>query len=345
MNLNAPVSTLASMKWLFIVLFVGLVPVAGRAGEPPQLVHRKGTAFTTDVVLTIPEGTIESAALDAAFKLVLDEFFRIDALFSEWRAQTPISRLNAAAGKPVALPPEVARVLRIGVTIAKLTHGAFDPTFKTYAGVWALKATDFRPPSAEQLAPLRRAAGYQQIHFQGDVARLGHRETRIGMGGIAKGHAVDRAVKLLKKQGLKTFCLRVGGELYCAGEKAPGLPWTVGIQDPRDPSKLVGSLPLRDAAFTTSGDYERFAMVGGVRYHHILDMATGRPARRSRSATVLSRSPTEADAFSTAFFVMGPAAALELVETMPGAEAAFVDAQGKLRLSSGLKTVFKVTKD
>lgn len=321
------------------MLLTVLTLIGALLAPPPTLVHRKGRAFTTDVVLTVPKGHVERGALDAGFAAVLGEFARIDAVFSEWRPETSVSALNAAAGVPVKQPPEVLKVLGVGVAIAELSHGAFDPTFKTFSAAWPLKAAGFRPPTEGTLAPLRAAAGYTQIIVDSNsgTVRLGHRATRIGLGGIAKGYAVERAVELLRGRGISAFCLRVGGELYCSGEKAPGMPWTVGIQDPRDPEALVGSLPLRDASFTTSGDYERFAKVDGVRYHHILDLATGRPARRSQSATVLSRSPTEADALSTALFVMGPAAALKLVETMPNAEAALIDGDGRLYLSSGLR--------
>jgi thiamine biosynthesis lipoprotein len=276
-------------------------------------------------------------ALDPAFQAVLTEFDRLDALLSEWRPDTPISKLNAAQTAPVPMPAEAMGLLQTALDLAQVTQGGFDPTFATLSDLWRFKPGAPRPSQAH-LSQRLPAVGHRHLILdpRTQTARLDHPQTRIGLGAIAKGYAVARANQILRAHQLKNYCLKVGGELYCAGEKAPGTPWIVGVQHPRDPSALVAQLPIRDAAFTTSGDYERFVMRGATRDHHILDPRTGHPARGLQSVTILARNPIEADALSTGIFVLGLQAGLALIETMPGAEAVLIDAHGILHKSSGL---------
>ncbi|MEZ4464403.1 MAG: FAD:protein FMN transferase [bacterium] len=295
--------------------------------------------------LTYVAGAHPESQIDDAFATVLAEFDRIDALASEWRPDTPIARLNAHAGEAVEVPDELFALLERTLGLCAVTEGGFDPTFKTLAALWPLKDPTFRPPTAEQIAALLPAVGYAHLVLDptARTARLTDARTRVGLGGIAKGYAVERAVAILRGAGLADFCLRVGGELYCAGDKR-GVPWQVGVRDPRDPTRLVATLPIRDASFTTSGDYERFALVDGVRYHHILDPRTGAPARGVWSVTILARNPTEADALSTGVFVLGAQAGMALIDRLPAAESVIVDDAGKLHVSRGLQGKIKENK-
>ena len=322
---------------LILISILGQGPLAA----PPPLVHHRAQRFTTEVDLTTLFGRPDAATVDAAFAQVLAELDRIDALVSEWRPDTVVSRINReAGGAPVAVPEELFDLLQRARGLAELTEGAFDPTFATLAHLWRLQpAADFRPPAAAAVTALLPAVGYAHLELdaKAHTARLSDARTRIGLGAIAKGYAVERAVALLRAAGVTDFCLRIGGELYCAGRKAPGAPWTVGVRDPRAAEALVATLPIADAAFTTSGDYERFADFEGVRYHHILDLRTGFPARGVRSVTILARNPTEADALSTGVFVLGVEKGLALVERLPAAEAVVVDDAGAVHVSRGLR--------
>lgn len=332
---------LALVAWL-AAPSVPTLQAAPASGEALQLATRDAMRFTTDVQLTIIVGAEPAEQVDAAFAAVLAEFDRIDALASEWRADTPVARLNAHAGEAVEVPEELYGLFERAVGLSEVTHGGFDPTFKTLAGLWPLRDPAFRPPTPAQIAALLPAVGIDHIELdpKAHTIRLTDPRTQVGLGGIAKGYAVERAVTILRASGLKAFCLRVGGELYCAGDKH-GTPWQVGVRDPRDPTHIVATLPVRDASFTTSGDYERFAMVDGVRYHHIIDPKTGAPARGVRSVTILARNPTEADALSTGVFVLGVQAGLALLDTLPAAEGVIVDEAGAIHTSRGLKAQLK----
>ncbi|MCA9545795.1 MAG: FAD:protein FMN transferase [Myxococcales bacterium] len=331
--------------WL-LGLLVGCPSLAVAAPGPP-LASRDARRFTTEVKLTVVEAKVPATTLDAAFAAVLAEFDRLDALLSEWRPDTPIARLNAAGGQAVPMPAEAMGVLETARLLAEVTRGGFDPTFATLADLWRFDGKTPRPSEAAVAARLP-AVGYTHLALdpRAGTARLTDPRTRIGLGAIAKGYAVARARDLLRARGIDAFCLKVGGELYCAGEKGPGQPWTVGIQHPRDPKALVASLPIKDAAFTTSGDYERVVTrPDGTRDHHILDPHTGWPARGVQSVTILARDPTEADALSTGVFVLGVKAGLALIEGMPGAEAVIIDAQGTLHTTRGLKGALTLLKE
>ena len=151
---------------------------------------------------------------------------------------------------------------------------------------------------------------------------------RIGLGGIAKGYAVDKAAKVLLDAGLTSFYVQAGGDLYTRGVKPDGSPWQAGIRDPRGPEgDYFAMMPVSDHAFSTAGDYERSYVVDGKRYHHIIDPRTGYPATASRSVTIWAPTALLADEIDDAVFILGPEKGLALVESLDGVGAVIVDAQ------------------
>ena len=158
----------------------------------------------------------------------------------------------------------------------------------------------------------------------------------VGLGGIAKGWGVDEAVRRLRAAGLRDFLVQAGGDLYAAGRRGR-VPWTVAVRDPRGPpERAFAWLEVRDAAFSTSGDYEHFFESGGVRYHHLIDPRTCRPARASRSATVLAPSAVDAEVLTKAVFITGGRAGLRLAERQ-GAAALIVTSGNRVLASKKLQ--------
>jgi thiamine biosynthesis lipoprotein len=161
----------------------------------------------------------------------------------------------------------------------------------------------------------------------------------ITLGGIAKGYAVDKCVKLLHDLGFVNFMVQAGGDMYIAGNKgSKDKPWVVGIKDPRG-AGTIASMPIEDHSFSTSGDYERGFVKDGVRYHHILDPRTGQPARKSRSVTIKAKDAFTADAWSKVMFILGWKESLELIkrEKLTDFEAAWVDDQNTIHTTAGMK--------
>ena len=161
--------------------------------------------------------------------------------------------------------------------------------------------------------------GYRHIHLDpaAKTIYLDNVGTKISLGGIAKGYAVDGAARVLRDAGLSSFYVQAGGDLFAAGRKPDGSPWSAGIRDPRGPEgAYFAVLPVSDHAFSTAGDYERSYVIAGKRYHHIIDPRTGRPATASRSVTIYAPTALLADEIDDAVFILGPKKGLLLVESI-----------------------------
>jgi thiamine biosynthesis lipoprotein len=176
-----------------------------------------------------------------------------------------------------------------------------------------------------------------QIDDAAGTVYLARKGMSIHLGGIGKGYAIDRGAAVLRRHGLRDFMIHSGGDLYVAGLK-DGRPWRLAIQDPRGPAnQAFAEIDLSDGTFSTSGDYERFFIKDGQRYHHILDPATAAPARGTRSVTIVANSATVADGLSTGVFIMGPERGMALVERLPDVEAVIVSDRNDVLISSGLR--------
>jgi thiamine biosynthesis lipoprotein len=159
---------------------------------------------------------------------------------------------------------------------------------------------------------------------------------RIDLGGFAKGHAVDNAAAILRRRGIAHAMVSAGGDSRVIGDRR-GRPWTIGIRDPRGGSgDVVAVLPLEDVSISTSGDYERYFEADGVRFHHLIDPATGRSPSGIQSVTILADDGLTSEALSKIVFVLGVARGMALVESQQGVDAVVVDAAGALHFSSGL---------
>jgi len=285
--------------------------------------------------------TADEGAAVAAFERAFIEFDRLDALMSVWKEGSDILRINAAAGKSaVPVSPEVREVLRDSQEVSEWTAGKFDVTFAALSGLWKFdQDIDGRVPDRAQIAPRLPLIDYRalQIDDRAGTAALARAGMQVNLGGIGKGYAIDRAVTILRGSGLTDFMIQAGGDLFVAGRRGDR-PWRVGVQDPRGaPNTIFAAIDLTDAAFSTSGDYERFFMRDGHRYHHILDPDTGEPATRSRSVTIMVKNATVADGLSKGVFILGGEQGMALIERLPDVEGVIVTADNQVLVSSGLK--------
>ena len=311
-------------------------PALPRTAAP---VERAQVAMGSEVRLIA--WTADEAAALAAFDEAFGEFQRLDALLSVWREGSDVQRLNQAAGvAPVTVAEDTLQVLAAAVEMGGLTQGKFDVTFAALSDVWKFDHDqDNTIPSPEAIRERLPFVDYQSLKIDAArktafVARPG---MRVHLGGIGKGYAVDQAAAILKRRGLHDFMIRAGGDIYVAGRRGDR-SWRLGIQDPRGPADAVfAALDLGDAALSTSGDYERFFVKDGRRFHHIIDPDRGEPASGCRSVTIVADRSTTADGLSTGVFVLGPAEGMALIERLPYAEGVIVTADNEVLVSSGLK--------
>ncbi len=279
---------------------------------------------------------------------VFDVFDLVDQRMSEWQATSPLSAVNRHAGDgPVRVPEDLRQVLHRAIEIGDLTGGAFDVTWAALWGVWDFRAPEPRVPDPAEIARRVKRIDYRKVEIddRAGTVRLPEKGMKIGLGGIAKGYALARAAETLRDRGLGSFMILGGGQVMTAGERREGggRPWRVGIRDPRgDPEDFFAVLDVVDRSVSTSGDYERYFIADGVRYHHILDPRTGWPSKGLRSVTVISPDAVLADALSTGIMVMGAEKGLALAERLDGVEAVLVDDHGKVETTSGLQGRLKV---
>lgn len=298
-------------------------------------------AYTSDVA--------DEAATRAAIAGAVAEIRRLEALLSEWRPDSEVSRVNARSGEWVSVGPEALRVIERGLWAGRLSQGSFDITFQALSKVWKFgSAQDDEPkvPGRAEVEELRRLVDYRRVELDeaGGRVRIGKRQ-QLGLGGIAKGYIVDRAAQVLREGGVTAFLVQAGGDLYGAGRKPDGSPWISGVQDPRGPQgDFFAVLELSDHAFSTAGDYARSYVVGGKRYHHIIDPKTGYPATACRSVTIWASDATTADGVDDAVFILGPEQGLKLVESLDGVGAVIVDSRNRVFISERVKSKVKVLK-
>jgi FAD:protein FMN transferase len=312
----------------------------GAGPGPGDFVTYRGATMATTVAVTLPAGP----AAEGHARAVLAVFREVDARMSEWKDSSPLAAVNRAAGiRPVAVPEDLRRVLNRARRIGEATDGAFDITWAALWGLWDFKAAEPRLPPAEEVARRAALVDFRQLEIDDDAGTvfLPHAGMTIGLGGIAKGHALDRAAALLAARSVDDYLIAAGGQVMARGDRG-GRPWRVGIRDPRGgPDDAFARVEVRDASLSTSGDYESFFVVDGVRYHHILDPRTGWPARGLRSATVIAADATLADALSTALIALGAERGMAVAERL-GVEAVLIDAEGRVAVTAGLAGALEV---
>jgi thiamine biosynthesis lipoprotein len=322
------------------LVLAGAVARAQQPARPARhLAQKIGEAMGTDLRFAVL--TDDDARAQAAMQAAFDEVKRIEALMTTWRPDSEVSRVNAQAGvAPVRVSDETLEVVLAAERASRLSNGAFDITFYAMKGLWKFDE-DLEPklPDPKELAKRRALIDWRKVIVdqKAKTIFLAKRGMAINLGGIAKGYAVDRAAAVLKRAGFPDAIVQAGGDLLCAGSKE-GQPWTAGIRDPRGPrDDVFAVLKLTDHAFSTAGDYERFFVKDGKRYHHIIDPKTGYPATRARSVTIYAPTALLADALDDAVFIMGWEKGLAMIEKLDDVGAVVIDADGGVHISKRMQ--------
>jgi thiamine biosynthesis lipoprotein len=327
------------------IIGMGGVFLIGRM-DPLNTASLDGIAMDTAIRMTAsatkPRGDIEKI-LGGAFGLVS----ATEKKFSMHDPDSEISAISAASGRePVTVSPETYSVLASAQHVARLTGGAFDPTMGAVTLMWQEYLCAGTIPPDLEIASALAKVGYPRLRLSApDTVFLD--SGIIDLGGIAKGYASSAVRDFLRDKGITSALIDLGGNVVVMGGRAEKgesgrQPWNIGIQHPSKPRGTpICVLKLNEGAVITAGDYERYWEVGGRRYTHIFDPATGRPVQTSlKSVTTVSNDPVQGDALSTAFMVMGESRSLELLQVTPGFDAIFVsEEEGKCRIlaTSGLR--------
>jgi FAD:protein FMN transferase len=291
---------------------------------------------------------VDSANSDRGWKLIkesIDEVRRIEYLISEWIDTTEVSRLNANAGKqPVKVSPELYELIRRSIKISELTQGAFDISFGGVGKLWKFDRTNPVMPDSAAVKQALGSVGYRYIILM-DSSKvfLSKPGMKIGFGAIGQGYAAEKVKKMLIDKGISSGVVNASGDLTAWGIRPDGSPWKIGIGDPASPVKVLLWLPVKDGAVSTSGNYENYFEINGVRYAHIIDPRTGYPAKGVQSVTVIGPNDELADALATAVFVMGVDTGIDFIQQLPGYYCIIIDDKNKIHYSQGVELM--LTKD
>lgn len=325
----------ASLAIVSVLALSACVEWAG--SREPVLLKRAQLHMGTLVSITAvgPSETVAQTAITAGFQ----EIHRLEELLSTWIPTSELSRVNEAAGRePVTVGPETFTVLKRSLEMARLTNGGFNIAIGPAVEAWSVTEREHIPNDSE-LDAIRPLVDLSQIQMD-EVRRtvfLARSGMRMDVGGIGKGYAADRAAQVMQQAGALAGVVALSGDIVTFGQLPDGAKFPFGIRHPRKDGALLAVIELQDEAISTAGDYERFFERDGVRYHHILDPATLKPARACRSVTVVAREGTLADGLDTGIFVMGLDRGMELVERLPDVEAVIVDHEGTVHVSTGLR--------
>ena len=321
-----------ALSWLAVSLLLssGFAQQAHAAWHERVVDGIMGTRISAEV--WADEGVDGEEAIDA----VMEEMRRIDRSMSTYKPDSEVSQVNAkAAQAPVRVSDELFDLLMKAVHFSQITDGAFDITYASVGFMY-----DFRrqqKPSDAQIKHALPAVNYRHLLLDAKTRTVKFTQpaVRIDLGGIAKGHAVDRCIELLQKRGIQHALVSAGGDSRIIGDRF-GQPWVIGLQHPDRKNEVFQRIPLIDAALSTSGDYERYFDEDGVRYHHIIDPHSGRSASLVRSATIIGPDATTTDGLSKTAFVLGPEKALQIYNRLPGIDAILVSPDGHVSYTNGL---------
>jgi len=278
----------------------------------------------------------DADALERALDAAIAEMQRVEDLMTDWRP-SELTRLNDAAGQgPHTVPAELAQLIARSVQVGELTGGAFDVTYAGVGKLWDFKQTPPVIPAADEIKRALKCVGYDRVRVDLEENTVDLPDgMRIGLGGIAKGYGVDRAMAVLLEHGIEHAIVNAGGDLKALGRKR-GEPWEIAIRHPRDRERVIAVLPVSNTCVVTSGDYERFFEFEGRRYHHIIDPRTGQPSTGCMSATVIAPDAAFADALATALCVLSPEEGLAIVAELPRVECLLIGLDDEIHVSKGL---------
>lgn len=342
-------------KIIFIIIGVLILALFGiRAYNGYRHHVEKQTRFMMDTYVTIyaigPQRPT-AKAVDSA----LGRMQEIDVKFNCLNPKSPIYAFNHN-GEPIS-DPEVLGLIKVALEVSKETAGAFDISVAPLLELWGFYTKSPHLPREQEIKDALRNVGYRHLLLNNGKLEKDSPGVRIDLGGVAKGYAMQEAIKVLKAQGVTSALVDTGGDIYALGKRGKKL-WKIGIRNPRSKEDspgdaalghievgedgLLGYVEVEDLAVMGSGDYERFFIQDGKRYHHIFDPKTGYPTQGITGTTLIYPDPVLGQIWGKIPFIMGAKKGLEILGKIPGMEVIIVTASGEILYSSGLKHALNV---
>lgn len=330
-----------SLVVFFVLLGLGMVTLFGYYFVYVPYLGAKSSSTQKTMILmdTVVDVRVDGRESEELVAKVFATMEELEGMLSRFIHDSEIAEINRRAGQWVKVSPVTLEVVELGLAMGELTDGAFDITIGSVLDLWGFGSGQHAVPSEEELAARLSTVDYTKVEVDKDQNRVRIPEgTVLDLGGIAKGYIIDRGTDILRRANVERSIINAGGDISVIGRRPDNLPWRVGVQNPAKPSEIRWVLPLDNQNVVTSGDYQRYFMVGSERYHHILDPRTGYPARELTSVTIVGKDSATCDALSTAVFVLGWKEGRALVEKLADVEAIIVSSTDTW-ISPGLSEV------
>ncbi|VAX35472.1 FAD:protein FMN transferase [hydrothermal vent metagenome] len=315
---------MVAVKYLLLILLF----TTGCAQAPQQTnnkYHETRMLMGTIVNIDVCRNEHEQEDIQKSYQRVWERLEEISWRMNVFDEKSEVTQINNSNGNTVSIQEDTYYVLQRSMEFFKQTSGAFDITVWPLIKLWKQAAKNNRFPSQEELINVKKGIGLDKVELlEGNQVRLKNKETKVDLGGIAKGYAVDEAARIFREEGIDNFFIDAGGDIYVGGMNCRGQLWRIGVRDPRDKSKIFNVVEVSNAAVTTSGNYEQYYDIQGERFSHIIDPITGYPQKEVVSATVIAPDALNADSLSTALAVLGAMRGTKLINTFDYSHASII---------------------
>lgn len=275
----------------------------------------------------------DSLTAEKNIDVVIAEISRIENLISDWKSDSQISEVNRNAGvQPVKVDREVFELTQRALRFSEVTNGGFDISFAAMDRIWKFDGSMTEMPSEEAIKKSVEKVGYKNIVLDSanTTIFLKLKGMKIGFGALGEGYATDKCRQMMIDKGIQAGIINGSGDMSTWGKQANGKAWNIGITNPFRPEKLLAVVPLTQEAVTTSGSYEKFVVLDGKRYSHIINPATGYPATGLCSVTVFGPDAETANGLSTSLMVLGTDAGLQLLQQFSDYSCIMITDTGKV---------------
>jgi len=306
-----------SREAIVLFIFFALAGCGSKEADVAVITDHRVMMDTVVSISVYADKDDSSSAVRGGIAKAFEAMRRVDSLMSSYSDKSEVADLNRrAASEPVAISAATDSVLQAALWASEISRGVFDVTIAPVLQLWGFGTDHLGVPKEQDIKDRLPLVNYRNLKNESGAIRFLRPGMAIDLGGVAKGYAVDAAVEVLRSAGYADVMVKAGGDLRTLSSPLTSGHRYIWIQHPRASDKFFAKFKFDEGAVSTSGDYERFFEAGGVRYHHVIDPATGYPARRAVSATVLANDSRTADALSTALFVLGPEAGIALADSL-----------------------------
>jgi len=341
-TVGAQARLLSLSRLLPVVTAIACLLVTSCSGK--DKVYKK-SSLAMDTLITITVSSKSEKTADTAIEKAFNEISRLDKLLNFFSQDSEVTLINKSAGeRPVTVSRDTFEVIDKALYAAEKTGGAFDITIGAVMPLWDFHKKTM--PDQKLMKEQLTLVGFKNVLLDREKSSvfLKRKGMKIDLGGLAKGYAADRAVEVLKENGVKAGIVAVAGDIKAFGLKPDGTKWNVGIKNPRPKNvndEIFASIGLSDKGISTAGDYERYFIKDGIRYHHILDPKTGFPVNYCQAVSVVAKDDFISDALDTGIFVLGPEKGMKVLKEL-GLDGVITDDKGNIHVTDGIKSELKI---